>query len=635
MRIATIAAITALLLSASGLHAADQTWGANNFTSWYTLTNWAGGAFPGLQGAAASNTDIATFTSAASNTSFGIAMGTSDSLNLGAISLDSSRATSTSIGNSSASGSGSLRLYGATINSIPNVIFRNAGTGNATLLLNRSGTSLMDVVLSNSTTNHISLDSSGHLSITSNILGSGRILSLDTSSSGELRLNGNNTYDGGTNISGSATGGRLRLESTAALPTAGGVAINTGGRLTFDVNGTYGGLAQGLILNPNQTNTSSLDMSTNTVVTWQGTVAINADTRIDANGAASGVLTLSGNASGSGKLIKHGAGSLVLSGTGNNLTGATQIANGALRVQSGSSLGTGPLILAQTSSTDTSVIFNNSAQTVAGLSSVWNQVSGTRTQAISLNGTALTVNQTVDGVYGTGAVSTLVSTISGTGSLTKGGSAALTLSSANTYTGGTTISGGKLLVNNTTGSGTGTGSVNVNSGGTLGGAGFISGAASINTGGTLSPGNSIGKLTFNGPGNNVTMEDGSEYRAQLAAPTTPGTTHDQIVVDGGSKVFTPGEATIRLIAVFGIVTGGTDTYKIVTATNGATIAEDSFFQNLDNTVMDNEATTYSQGPLSFTINYESNFIAVTFSAVPEPTLAGLGAISLLLFRRRR
>ncbi len=59
-------------------------------------------------------------------------------------------------------------------------------------------------------------------------------------------------------------------------------------------------------------------------------------------------------------------------------------------------------------------------------------------------------------------------------SLTKTGRGKLKLSKANTYTGGTTVSKGTLLVTNRTGSATGTGAVQVNAG-TLGGTGKISG----------------------------------------------------------------------------------------------------------------------------------------------------------------
>jgi autotransporter-associated beta strand protein len=80
--------------------------------------------------------------------------------------------------------------------------------------------------------------------------------------------------------------------------------------------------------------------------------------------------------------------------------------------------------------------------------------------------------------------------VNGTGGMTKMGSGTFTLarSAGNTYTGTTTVSGGTLLVNNSTGSGTGTNSVVVNSGAVLGGTGKISGAVTVNSGGHISPG---------------------------------------------------------------------------------------------------------------------------------------------------
>jgi autotransporter-associated beta strand protein len=67
------------------------------------------------------------------------------------------------------------------------------------------------------------------------------------------------------------------------------------------------------------------------------------------------------------------------------------------------------------------------------------------------------------------------------GSLVKTGSESLTLTHANSYGGGTTITGGALIAQATAGSATGTGPVNVNSG-TLGGKGIISGLVTIGQG---------------------------------------------------------------------------------------------------------------------------------------------------------
>jgi autotransporter-associated beta strand protein len=67
------------------------------------------------------------------------------------------------------------------------------------------------------------------------------------------------------------------------------------------------------------------------------------------------------------------------------------------------------------------------------------------------------------------------------GALIKIGSGTLNLGGANTYTGGTTVSGGTLAVNNQTGSGTGDSVVTVQSG-TLGGNGTIAGVTTIGIG---------------------------------------------------------------------------------------------------------------------------------------------------------
>ena len=263
------------------------------------------------------------------------------------------------------------------------------------------------------------------------------------SATGRVSLSGNNTYTGGTTV-GSGT---LRLEAPSALPTSGAIAVNDGARLTFNLAGAYGGVGQLLTLNANQSANPVLDTLGGTAVTFAGNVALatGSTNRVEANGST-GTLTLSGNLSGSGTLIKQASGNLILSGTGNTATGPVQIGNGTLTVNSGSLLPSGALLFAQTSTNEPLVQLNNGAQTVGGLSSTWTATSGTRTQTLALNGTALTVNQLTDGTFGQGAVSTLNSVITGTGSLTKTGPATLTLTSANTFTGGTTISAGTLTL---------------------------------------------------------------------------------------------------------------------------------------------------------------------------------------------
>ncbi|MDQ3200038.1 MAG: autotransporter-associated beta strand repeat-containing protein [Verrucomicrobiota bacterium] len=104
------------------------------------------------------------------------------------------------------------------------------------------------------------------------------------------------------------------------------------------------------------------------------------------------------------------------------------------------------------------------------------------------------------------------------GSLSKIGSGLLTLSGANTYTGGTTVSAGALAVRNTTGSATGTGPVQVN-GGTLAGAGSIAGAVTLGsgsgTGAVLSPGQGASKPTRLTLESSLTLKADATYRYRL------------------------------------------------------------------------------------------------------------------------
>lgn len=112
--------------------------------------------------------------------------------------------------------------------------------------------------------------------------------------------------------------------------------------------------------------------------------------------------------------------------------------------------------------------------------------------------------------YGNGIVSGVISDgiAGGKVAVKKGdvgagaGSSTWILSGANTYSGGTTVTSGTLLANNTAGSATGTGGVTVSAGATLGGNGRINAGNSsitINSKGRLAPGSaasSVGALTL-------------------------------------------------------------------------------------------------------------------------------------------
>jgi fibronectin-binding autotransporter adhesin len=120
------------------------------------------------------------------------------------------------------------------------------------------------------------------------------------------------------------------------------------------------------------------------------------------------------------------------------------------------------------------------------------------------------------------------------------GTGTQTLTGSNTYSAGTTVNDGTLMVNYTSGSATGTGAVIVNSGGTLAGTGIIAptGTNGVTINGNLSPGASIGKLTF-GPASATNTLDLSgigtgALKFDLNTATTDGTGSDIVKLLAGT-----------------------------------------------------------------------------------------------------
>jgi autotransporter-associated beta strand protein len=145
------------------------------------------------------------------------------------------------------------------------------------------------------------------------------------------------------------------------------------------------------------------------------------------------------------------------------------------------------------------------------------------------------VNKTLD-VEGTGLL-TISGPITNNAALSKAGPGTLVFSGSNLYTNTTTVLAGTLLVNNTNGSGTGTNTVYVQSGGTLGGSGTVAGPV-VATSGNIAPGSgnsSVGELTLGG---GLDLSSGGTYVWTLAANSTasPGVNFDVLAATGGSVV---------------------------------------------------------------------------------------------------
>ncbi len=138
----------------------------------------------------------------------------------------------------------------------------------------------------------------------------------------------------------------------------------------------------------------------------------------------------------------------------------------------------------------------------------------------------------------------------GNGALVKAGAGTMLLNAAGPYNLATTISAGRLMVNNTTNSATGTGSVTVNRGGILAGNGRIAGPVTVNGEGTMAPGTtaSLGTLTLNTEpsfsGTNflrINRNSGSPLADKIALTSGTLTYGGSLVVSNVGATLTGGE----------------------------------------------------------------------------------------------
>jgi fibronectin-binding autotransporter adhesin len=202
-------------------------------------------------------------------------------------------------------------------------------------------------------------------------------------------------------------------------------------------------------------------------------------------------------------------------------------------------------------------------------------------------------------------------TITGTAvtDLLKTGTGVLEFTGANTYAGNTLVKDGTLrLSNGTTGSATGTGSLLVFAGGTLGGAGTAQPASGniVSIAGVVAPGDGIGTLSLIAP---VTLTSNAVYLAQVG-----GSISDDLAVTGALTLSSGSTLTVT-----GTTNGSTYTLASYTSLVGT-------FTNLTL-------------PSGYLINYGTGSNSViTIAPVPEPGFVLLAcgtAIGGLMWRKRR
>jgi autotransporter-associated beta strand protein len=187
--------------------------------------------------------------------------------------------------------------------------------------------------------------------------------------------------------------------------------------------------------------------------------------------------------------LKTGGGKLTLSGV-NTFSGGIALEEGTLAIGNDRALGTGPLKV-----TGGNVEAVGGSRTVANPVRLAGKLAFTGADLLAFTGpltldgeSALTVGNT------TVLSGPLSEAVPGLG-FAKSGQGTLVLEGANTISGGVNIEEGRLAVNNSNGSATGTGAVTVGGRATLSGRGTIAGAVSLSAGATLDPGSSPGSLT--------------------------------------------------------------------------------------------------------------------------------------------
>ena len=233
---------------------------------------------------------------------------------------------------------------------------------------------------------------------------------------------------------------------------------------------------------------------------------------------------------------------------------------------------------------------------------------GNQTMAVALGNTT---DNVVD-IDASGGI-TVSSIVTGTSKhLTLGGSGtgALTLSNANTYTGGTTVSQGKLIVTNSSGSGTGSGGLSVgnNTGiAVLSGTGIVSGLTTTSTTGTnlahIAPGVNTsgsnfgvaGTLRLNG---GLTIGNNSHFDFDLASTTA-----------GASDQITLGSTSLTLGSTFTI------NYNLLTAGTLQTSANYTLISGASNALSLSGVTITSTGLGGYTPTYSvsAGALLVSFS----------------------
>jgi autotransporter-associated beta strand protein len=504
----------------------------------------------------------------------------------------------------------------------------------------------------------------GTLTVSGNISGNHPLAGIEKLGVGTVILSGANSYTGTTTVSA----GRLVVSSLGNGVTASsvGAAGLAPANLVFATGITLGYAGAG------ETSGRGFTMSSSATLEAAGTGALaftSAAKVAFANSTVTRALTLDGtstaaNSFGAGLSVGGTLDADKINLVVKNGVGTWIIANGetlkstALIDVNGGYLGLAAGVLPSAGRVDLAT------GTTLRLESGNTDDLGSRIQLDA--GAAVTLAATSDVSFAT----SLAVAGAGSAAVTKTGAGKLTLAADNTaIAGGFTVAQGTLDVTHVLGLGTASATVtggrldvnavvantvNVASGGALGGTGSVA-TASVASGATLAPGNSAGQLTVG----SLVLAGNSTFEWQVQNATNATTGYDRLVVTGNldlRQASLNNKINLRLVSLLGAGDGNTlgnplnfDPPGIAAqptvfqfATVGGVLLNSG--ENISDVFQfDLTDFRYSNGSLSnaglWSIDWNVGTGAITLTAVPEPSTYGfaMGALALAAaaIRRRR
>jgi autotransporter-associated beta strand protein len=641
------AAAIAAMLAAHTAHAGTSWDGGGANTNIDTAANWDSDVVNALNG-----TTVATFGTGGSTAT----INTNASFTGITINRDGAFAIT--------DGAGSLTVgTGGITVTLPNTTARTHTISESSLILNGNQT----WTVTNNT-------GAARLDVSSLVSGG---FNLTKAGTGTLSLTGANTYTGTTTISagavsintlGNVNGGASSLGAPTTV-TNGTIALSatltyTGAATATDRNFTFGGATS------NITNAST----TNGLLTLDGTIVVSSTNAFNFNPTGGNIL-VNGVISGTGGngLFMNGNGRvLTLANANNSFNTTVNLFQGTLSIATISNAGTNSalgrgtnIVLGHNSfnmnptlqftgasgGSSSRPIFVQNIATGLGGGSIENTVAG---QTLTLSGdvkgntTSGNPTLTLKGA-GNGVLSGIISNNTAASlAITKSGAGTWEFTKVNTYSGLTTVSGGKLTIastgtiNNTSGVSIGAGEFNYNSstamsqgvsfsgtGGTLSGTGTITPNVNVTAGNTLAIGNSAGTMAFSG---DLTVLGTYSYELNGGLSIADlGDVTGNLALGGILDLVQLGTYTTNqkftLFAYDGTLSG---LFKDFGGIN--TIADDATFTDAGGIwkLNYNDTTAGLNGGVSASNTY------VTITAIPEPNAAALlGGFGLLALLRRR